>query len=176
MEQRDDRSETRSANVQCALALALILVTFWVSDVTPGPVLAAGEPDATAPWTAPLRLVDEALARQSGPAARQAWHDAYRAALGSPRWDGMLAAGDAALRVGELTGRRAAAEATARQAYLTAFFRARQQGALDGVLRTAEAFSALGDHEVAERCLRAAQALAAQRGDPAGEAGRLAAR
>jgi hypothetical protein len=184
MGHEDTHLETGSepTSLQCALALALILVAFWVSDVTPGPVLVAAERDPALAWTAPIRHLDDALGRQSPLAARQAWHDAHWAALGSGRWDAMLAVGDVALRVGELTGQRAAAEATARQAYLTALFRARQQSALDGVLRAADAFAALGDHEVEAQCLRAARVIAAQAGDPAGEvpvralAGRLAAR
>jgi hypothetical protein len=184
MEQENTDRETGSepTSLQCALALALILVAFWVSDVTPGPVLAPAERDLAPAWAASLRQVDEALARQSGLSARQAWQDAHWAALGSGRWDAMLAVGDAALRVGELTGQRVAAGATARQAYLTALFRARQQSALDGVLRAAEAFAALGDREVEAQCLRVALAMAAQAGDGGGEArvdalaGRVAAR
>ena len=57
-------------------------------------------------------------------------------------------------------GFRSAAEATARRAYLAGLFRARKLAALDGVLRTAKAFAALGDREVVEQCLRIAESLA----------------
>jgi len=47
-------------------------------------------------------------------------------------------------------------------AFLAALFRARQQSALDGVLRAAEAFVTLGDIEVVTQCVRIAKLLAAQ--------------
>lgn len=179
MDRQGPSREVRWAHIQCVIALAIILVAFWVSDVAPG------QPDGAAhetPWTAPLRALDDALAQKSAPAAARAWHEAYLAALASPRWDGMVAVGEASLRLAEVTGQRQAGEAKARTAYLAAFFRARQQNAVDGVLRTAQAFADLGDREVVEQCLRVAQELAARAGDPEAEArvramtGRLAAR
>ncbi len=123
---------------------------------------------AEAPWGAPLRAVDEALARNDAAAALRAWQDAHLAALGSWRWERMIEVGDAALRIGEVSGLRPAAKARARQAYLTAFFRARDQGSLAGVLRSAEAFALLGDREVVAQCLIAADGLAARAADPEG--------
>jgi hypothetical protein len=115
----------------------------------------------TEPHTAThLRLVDDALRRGDVSAAVRAWHDAHRAALGSRQWEPMLAVGDARLRVGAASGFVREARSAARQHYLAALFRARQRGAVDGVLRVAEAFAALGDREVVEGALRIAQELA----------------
>ncbi len=47
----------------------------------------------------------------------------------------------------------------------TSWLRARPQASVDSVLRTAEVFAALGDHEAVERCLRQAERLAAENGD-----------
>jgi hypothetical protein len=123
---------------------------------------------APSPWVAPLQRVETALASQNVSAAEEAWHEAHRAALGSrQRWDGLIEVGEAYLRIGEVGNRRhAAAQATARRLYLAALFRARQQGALDGVLRTAEAFAALGDREVVTQCLYVAGQVAERTRDP----------
>lgn len=112
-----------------------------------------------------LQRVAEALAQKNVSAAVRAWHEAYALALGSRRWEGMLAVGDAWLRVGEVSGSRKASEAKVRELYLAAFFRARDQRSLDGVLRAAEAFAALGDQQVAEQAIHVAQRLAAQAQD-----------
>ena len=124
-----------------------------------------GREGRDAPWTTHLSRVEDALARRNVSAAEMAWHDAYGAALGSRRWEGMVEVGDAYLRLGEVAGSRKAAEAKARRIYLSALFRARQRGSLDGALRTTEAFAALGDREVVEQGLRIAQSLAARSGD-----------
>ena len=121
--------------------------------------------DPAAPWIVHVRQVDEALAKRDLRAAERAWQDAYTAALGSRRWEGMLEAGDAARRIGQATNAQKAGDARARQAYLTALFRARTAASLDGVLRAAEAFSALGDREVVAQCIRIAERLAAERRD-----------
>ena len=122
-----------------------------------------GEGDPATPWLVHIWQVDAALAKHDVSAAERAWHDAYGAALGSRRWEGMVQVGDAALRIGELAGSRKASEARARWTYRAALFRARQEGSVDGVLRVAEAFSALGDREVVAQCLRTAERLAARR-------------
>lgn len=121
--------------------------------------------DPAAPWTPHIRAVDEALAEKRLSTAMQAWYEAYQAARGSRHWEAMVEVGDAYLRIGEVSGFRKASEPKARQIYLTALFRARQQGALDGVLRTAEVFAALGDREVVVQCLRIAEGLVAQARD-----------
>lgn len=125
----------------------------------------AGREAVNAPWTVHLERVEAALAQRSVSAAELAWHAAYVEALRSRRWEGMLEVGEVYLRIGEVAGNRKPAEAKARQAYLAALFRARQQESLDGVLRAAEAFAALGDREVAEQGVYVAQRLAARAQD-----------
>ena len=117
------------------------------------------------PWTVHLQRVDEALAKNDVSAAERAWNDAYLKALGSRRWEGMIDAADAQLRIGTAAGTRKASEAKARGIYLAALFQARQQGSLDGVLRVTGAFATLGDREVVDQCLRIAEHLAAQSPD-----------
>ncbi|MBI2114009.1 MAG: hypothetical protein HYT85_02820 [candidate division NC10 bacterium] len=124
-----------------------------------------GADTAESPWIAPLRRVDDALARKDVSAAERAWHEAYGEALRSRHWEGMLAVGDATLRIGNVVGSRQAPAGKARRLYLAALFRARDQGSLEGVLRTAEAFAALGDREVVYQSVRIAEGLTAQRSD-----------
>src|SRR5262249_61175950 len=93
------------------------------------------------PWEAPVRLVSEALARGDRASAEWAWRNAWGAALGARRWEGMAAVGGLALRMGE--------SPRAREAYLVALFRARDQRSFTGVLRAQEAVGTLGDPPVA---------------------------
>ncbi len=115
-----------------------------------------------APWRTHLARVDEALARQDLSGAIRACHDAYRAALGSRRWEALVDVGDAYLRIGEAAGSRKGWEPRARESYLNALLRARQEGSVEGVLRATEAFADLGDREVAEQGLRIADRRTAQ--------------
>jgi hypothetical protein len=104
------------------------------------------------PWNPHLDAVDAALASRDGRAARGALAQAFVAALGSRRWEPMLAVGAAAVRVGDLS--------RARSAYLTAAFRARHARSVEGVLQAAEKFQQLGDGPVVERCLVLAREIA----------------
>jgi hypothetical protein len=110
-------------------------------------------------WRAHLQAADRALAEHDVSAAVRAWHDAYGAALASRGWEGMLAAGDAFLRIGAASGTPSASRPKARQAYLTALVRARHDASAEGVRQTAGAFAALGDRAVAAQCLRVADEL-----------------
>jgi hypothetical protein len=125
----------------------------------------AKDPGLDSPLDARLEQVDGALARGDGTAAARARHEAYVHALGTARWEDMLAAGSASLRVGEAAGTPGAGRAEAREAYLAALNRARASGSTDGVLRVAEAFAALGDRSVAEQCLVIAARLAGESRD-----------
>ena len=118
------------------------------------------------PWTRHIRALDQALAAQDTAGAVRAWFEAHAAAMRSPSWEGLLAVGQASLRVGERPHRAKAFEARARRAYLMSLFRARDRGSVDGVLRTAAAFAELGDREVVERCLAVAESLMAGSTDP----------
>jgi hypothetical protein len=115
-------------------------------------VLTAAVPRSVTPriWTPPLAQVDRALTEGDRAAALSWWRDANAAAIRSGQWEGMIEVGDSARRL-------EAGAVLARQAYLTALFRARQQRSLDGLLRAAAAFGELGDHEVLEHALRIAE-------------------
>jgi hypothetical protein len=65
----------------------------------------------------------------------------------------MIDVGDAALRVGPIPEFRDAPDAAARRSYLTALFRARGQGSLDGILRACQGFALLGDTPVVHQCI-----------------------
>src|SRR5438445_688949 len=122
--------------------------------------------DAQLAWCAQLKKVDAALANNDVSAAELAWRETYAAALKSRHWEGMVAVGDAYRQVGDAGGFHHAARAEARQSYLTALFRARGEGSVDGVLRVAERFAELGDRDVVEQCIRVAWTVAAQAKDP----------
>jgi hypothetical protein len=120
----------------------------------------SSDPSPPAGWTTPLDRVESALAKGDADAAVAAWHGAYADALRSRGWPRMIDIGDLSLRIGEASGARAPALARARQSYLIALFRARREGALDGLLRAAEAFAVLGDRDVVEHALDLAEPLA----------------
>ena len=121
---------------------------------------AAGRhPAFAAQWAATVAHVDDALQAGDPGAAVAAWRDAYREAVKSGRWDAMADVGDAALRIGEVREFRETPQAAARKSYLTALFRARAAGSLDGILRVADGFTALGDESVVRECLRVADAV-----------------
>jgi hypothetical protein len=122
---------------------------------------------AEAPWTQAIRAIDEALAGGDVSAATQIWSEAYNAAVRSRRWDGLLVVGDARVRIDQAAGPGRASAAKARDTYLAALFRARQEGSLEGVLQSAEAFDSLGDAEVASEALRIAEAVAGRHPTPA---------
>jgi hypothetical protein len=107
-------------------------------------------------WAPPLAAVERALEGGAVATAEQALRDAYTAAVGSRTWEGLVEVGDAYRRLGR------ASEARAREAYLAALFRARQQGSLLGLSRVAEGFATLGDREVVTMCIRVAKDLAAR--------------
>ncbi len=121
--------------------------------------------ESSGPWRAHVRAMDEALAEKNATAAVRAWRNAYAAALGTPGWRGLVEVAAASQRIGAIPGFGKASEARARETYWTALFRARQQGSLNGVLETAEAFGALGDRQMVEQCIRVAEGLAALNGD-----------
>jgi len=143
------------------LLLLFLLVAAVMLPVIP---TASAEPAST-DWAARLQLMDEAIAHGDLSGAEAAWREAYAAAHVSRDWPGMIAAGDAALRLGHATGDTSIAERRARRVYLTALLRARRQGSLDGVLTAGDAFGRLGDREVVQQALAVATELAARSGD-----------
>ena len=110
-------------------------------------------------WAAEVRQVNEALAGGDASAALRAWHSACLEALGSQRWEPMLEIGEAAIRIGQVTGFTVAFTAKARQAYHVGLYRAHKEGAAAGVQRVGEAFSALGDQAAVEQCAGIAERL-----------------
>jgi hypothetical protein len=135
------------------VGLAALMVAVLVLALAFVEVLIADDPDAVAlhAWTAPLSQMEAALDRGDTAEARSAWREARAAAIRSRQWEGMLAVGDASRRFG-FEGR-----ARAREAYLTALFRARREGSLEGLLGAAAAFGELGDREVLVHALRLAE-------------------
>jgi len=125
-------------------------------------------PKADTSSASPLRHMGQAIARGDVAFAVTARNEAYRAAIASRRWEGFLAAGDAILRLGDMTQNRSTAEPEARRLYLSALFRARGQQSLDGVLLATEVFARLGDGDVVEKGLRMARDLAGS--DPEAQA------
>jgi hypothetical protein len=87
---------------------------------------------------------------------------AYRVAAAGDEWEALLEVADAARRAGELAGLPEVADAKAREIYRMALARARHQESLEGVLRVAEAFVAIGDQDGTVESLRIAEALAGQ--------------
>lgn len=108
-------------------------------------------------WRGHIQTVDRALGRHDVDQARQAWEKAHLAAVESFSWEGLLASGQASLRIGGAIGARPSAEASARRAYFIALYRACRANSFEGILRTAEAFADLGDREIVEECLGLAE-------------------
>ena len=108
-------------------------------------------------WRGHLRVVDRALGQRDIDEAQRAWESAHLAAVESPSWEGLIATGEASLRIGDATSGRTAAELSARRAYFAALYRACRANSFEGILRAAEAFDALGDREVVEECLGLAE-------------------
>ena len=81
--------------------------------------------DTGMPWADAIKRTDSDLERGDIGGAVRAWRDAYLAAFGSRRWEGMIEVGDAALRIGALAPPRRHWEPRAREAYFAALFRAR---------------------------------------------------
>jgi hypothetical protein len=163
MDKRDGMSEAEPRWFHAlVLAAAVVIGLAATSDAGPQGATRIGE----VPWLAHLRVVEAALVRGDLGDAERAWQEAYLAALGSWRWDGMLEVAHAYLRIGQAAGRQQASAARARNLYLAALLRAREQRSLDGVLRTAEAFARLGDRDMVQQCLRMAETLASETRDP----------
>jgi hypothetical protein len=130
-------------------------------------VLAGSNPGRMGPtaWHEPLERVDAALAGGDAREARRHWEEAYRVAVHSRTPEGLLAVGQASLRVGEATGDRQAAVPEARRVFLLALFQARERHDPDGVALAGRAFADLGDRTVADRAFAVARALATRSRD-----------
>jgi hypothetical protein len=144
------------------IALYLLLAVAAVLAALEMTLARVGDPSANqeAPWISPLRDMDDALARGDFSTATTERHKAGLAALAGPSWEGFLAVGDGALRLGEATGAGSGMELEARRAYLSAMLRARNAHSLEGTLRVTDAFARLGDRDMVEQGVRIARELA----------------
>jgi hypothetical protein len=124
-----------------------------------------GKVETLGPWTAHLQAMDQALLSGDPGESVRTWRQAYSAALSHPGWLGLLTVASASLRLAAFPGLARDAAARARETYWIAFFRARQQRSLNGVLHAAEAFGMLGDRSTVEQCMRVAEGLASRAGD-----------
>ena len=147
--------------LEVPMLLLFLLVT---AVLLPSVPTASAEP-ASSDWASRLQAMDEAIARGDLASAQAAWREAYAAAHVGRGWPGMIAVGEAALRLGRAGGDTSIAESRARRVYLTALLRARRQGSLDGVLAAGDAFGRLGDREVVRQALTVATELASRSGD-----------
>jgi hypothetical protein len=145
---------------------AMLMTGIMVGVLCLAEAVGRGKPDAE--WTAHLAEVDQALAARDRPAATRALNRAHLAALAAGGWEPLVEIGHASLRVGEAAHLRDLGVPKARQAWLTALFRARSVGSVEGALRASEGFAAVGDHQAAAAGLRIAASLAA--GTPGTEA------
>ena len=167
-----EREATRRGRI--AIVLVAGLVDFVTGLGAYAPSRAADDPGA--PWGSALQRVDDALAHREFGAALKAANQAYAAALASPRWDGLTAVAGAYRGIGAATGLQQSFDTKARELYLKALFRARQQASVDGVLRAGEGFLALGDAVTARQCVRIADRLAGRDADAQADVRAFAAR
>ena len=116
-----------------------------------GPVRKAGpQPDSPPAWARRIALADEALGRADLSRAIYEWREAYGAALRNGRSDGLIAVGDRAIRLAELTGGSGYFLTEAKYVYVHAALRARTEQSRDTIRAIAEVFDRLGDTERAQ--------------------------
>lgn len=152
----------RSSNrVAVVLGLGVLVSAFVVRGLVTDRKTSA--PHVPAPWAESLTPVEKALKARDVSAAMKAWHPVYAAALRDDGWEGLIAVGDAHVRIARAAGAARTAQGPARQIYLTALVRAQRDGSVEGAVRAATAFAALGDREIAAEAVRIAAALEARR-------------
>jgi hypothetical protein len=124
----------------------------------------AAPADTDEEWMRRVREVDAALADNDVAVAMPRLRLAYLAAFRSDRWEPLAGVGDVARRVSAVAGAPGPALMMARRAYLTGLARASEQRSVEGVLRLAEGFVALGDREMVEHCVGVATRIAEYHG------------
>lgn len=149
--------------------LAIVAATVAALGVATALVLAgasrlAARGDTDEEWMRRVSEVDAALAGNDMAVAMLRLRLAYLAALRSDRWEALAGVGDVARRVSAVAVAPGPALVTARRAYLTGLARAGQQRSVEGVLRFAEGFVALGDREMVEHCIGVATRIAEDQG------------
>lgn len=144
-----------------ALLLAALLLLLAIVEAIGAAEAIAGD----APWADYVIAANQAVAVKDARGATWALGHAFNAAKGSRGWDGLLVVGDAALRAGRALDLERTTLPQARRAYMMALLRARDAGAIDGVLRACHAFATIGDRQVVERCVDVAEGLATRSRD-----------
>ena len=109
-------------------------------------------------WTDHLQAAESAQSRGDGAAAVRAWREAYGAARRGHGWAAAADVADAHFTLPSDT--RVAVRPQARELYMEALFRARNQHSLDGMLRAAEGFEKLGDRQAVAQAVRLARQVA----------------
>ena len=117
------------------------------------------ERESSPAWTQRIALVDAALERSDLSRANYEWREAYGAALRSGRSEGLLAVGDRAVRIAALGGGSSDFLTEAKNVYVHAALRARDEGSRNTVLGIADAFDRLGDTQRADQVRRIAENL-----------------
>ena len=117
------------------------------------------QPDPVPAWVKRIALVDEALGRGELSRAVYEWREAYGAALRSRRSEALIAVGDRAVRLAELSSGSGYFLTEARYVYVHAALRARAERSRDTILGIAEVFDKLGDTERAGQVRRIAGSL-----------------
>jgi hypothetical protein len=105
-------------------------------------------------WTERIARVDEAIGRSDLGRAIYEWREAYGAANRSTSSESLIAAGDRAMRLAELTIGVSYFRNEARHLYGQAAFRARTEGSREAILRIADALDRLGDTRRASQVRR----------------------
>ena len=117
------------------------------------------QPDPTPAWVQQIALVDEAIRRVDRSRAIYQWREAYGAAVRSGRSEGLIAVGDRAIRIAEISDGSGYFVREARYVYLHAAHRAHAERSRDTILGIAERFEKLGDTERAAQVRRIAASL-----------------
>jgi len=151
---------TSGRSIEGMVAAVMLLIATVKDGMGP-----AAEDSGEQAWEAPLRAMGESLSRGDHRRALRAHERAHSAVLAARSWEGMLAVGTAALRLGPEAS-SAGSRGTARRMYLWALVRARGIGSLTGVLRAGEAFAGLGDRDMIALSLRIAENLRPDAADP----------
>ena len=117
------------------------------------------QPDSVPAWVQRIALVDEALGRADLSRAIYEWREAYGAAVRSGRPEGLIAVGDRAIRIAEISSGSGYFLTEARYVYVHAALRARAERSRDTILGIAQQFDKLGDTERAEQVRRIAASV-----------------
>jgi hypothetical protein len=117
------------------------------------------QPESTSAWAQRIALVDGALERSDLSRAIYEWREAYGAANRRGSSEGLIAVGDRAIRLAELSNGSGYFLSEARQIYMHAAFRARAERSRDTILRIVDVFEKLGDAERADQVRRIAENL-----------------